>query len=145
MHEAEVNSDYIRLQTPRPRLSRCLLPVFSSLPPWCPIPTAAAANYFGVHPKTLLRWHRLGIGPAPEPQDRFTCNQLFWMPAKLRAWWEANFRPPGRSVEEIIWEWMQDNPPWTYENWPFPRRPSASIRRRRARARMVSAQAVACR
>ena len=102
------------------------LPSFGALPPWCPIPTPAAARYLGVHPKTLLRWHRRGIGPQPEPRGRYTGNVIYWMPAKLRSWWESRFAPPGRTVDEIVFEWGARRPPGLTLIGRFPPGPAAA-------------------
>jgi hypothetical protein len=117
----------------RPRPTYREFPDFGTLPPWCPIPTPAAARFLGVHPKTLLRWRRHGVGPEPEPKGKYTKNCVYWLPSKLRAWHEHHFAPPGRSSDEIVWAWMKETPRWCYDNWPFPARANASaavLRRR---------------
>jgi hypothetical protein len=118
---------------PRPRLAKYTPPDFGTFPPWIPIPTTAAANYFNVHPKTLLRWHRLGGGPEPEPRGRYTHNRLYWRPAVLRAWWEANFTSSPRTPDEVVFEWLEGMPPWARGNWPGPPRPSRRVLRRRTK------------
>jgi hypothetical protein len=106
------------------------------VPPWCSVPTTAAAGYFGVHVKTWLRWQRRGLGPDPEPKGKYTGNQLYWTPASLRAWWEQHYDPPGRTIDEIVFDWLQANPPYARLPWPSPARPSSAVlRRRRRRAR----------
>jgi hypothetical protein len=68
----------------------------------------------GVHIKTLLKAHRLGVGPQPEPKDRYThnqlFNQLFWKPAALLVWWQRQAGLPEHSAQEILDEWLATRP-----------------------------------
>ena len=74
------------------------------------MPTVVAAEIVGVHVKTLLKWSRLGLGPQPEPRDRYTHNALFWKPAALIAWWERQIGLPERSEQQICDEWLSTRP-----------------------------------
>ena len=93
------------------RLKSLSAPDCSDRPPWVPISTAEAAKLLGVHVKTLLKWSRLGVGPKPEPRDRYTCNALYWKPASLAAWWERLAGLPERSEQQICDEWLSTRPP----------------------------------
>jgi hypothetical protein len=112
---------------------------FGTHAPWVSVPTFAAANFLKVHEKTLLKWHHLGVGPEPEPRDKYTQNQLYWVPAKLLAWWEAQTSDRPRTEDQIIAEWKIKVFWWEDYEWPMPPKPKGRhLRRRRRIARSNS-------
>lgn len=46
-----------------------------------------AAEFCGIHPKSLSRWARRGVGPAPV---RFGRKYIRWEPDVVRAWAAAH-------------------------------------------------------
>ncbi len=84
-------------------------PSFGVHPPWVPVATFAAANFLNVHPKTLLAWTREGIGPKSIPKDKFTHNQLYWLPGELLSWWEETALGEGRGYQEVCHDWAMAN------------------------------------
>jgi hypothetical protein len=86
-------------------------PSLYGFPPWIPVQTFAAANFLRVHEKTLLRWHRHGLGPQPIEKERYLDNQLYWLPGKLLAWWESQTMAQPRSYQEICTQWCDENKP----------------------------------
>jgi hypothetical protein len=110
----------------------------SGVAPWVPIQTFAAANYLKVHQKTLLEWHKQSIGPEPEPREAYLGNQLYWMPSRLRAWWEELVLDRPRTEDQIIADWKVDCFWWEDFEWPMPQKPKGRhLRRRRRIARQV--------
>lgn len=83
-------------------------PSFGLHPPWIPIPTYAASNFLGVHPKTLLKWSREGTGPKHSDRDKYTYNQLYWQPGELLEWWELNALGKTRGFQKICEEWCEE-------------------------------------
>ena len=79
------------------------------LPARQPIPTFAAANFLGIHEKTLLKWNRWGLCPSPVPRDKYLGAELYWIPAELIAWWEKMALDTPRSVKEICDQWFEEN------------------------------------
>lgn len=126
----------LRRRTPRP---------LGPLPPWVPIRTHAAAEFLGVHQKTLLAWYRAGVGPQPRPKEQSTHNQLWWVPGRLLEWWERMVTGgQGRTYEQICADWCSANVVLNTMNmsWDMPPVVCSRHARRRRRVQRKRNQAV---
>lgn len=93
---------------PRPHLN---IPTWSgTYLPWVPVTTIEAAAFLKVHPKTLLKWKRSGIGPAALPYEEYIGKGFLWLPGKLLEWWEARHAPSPRLYQQICSEWTPESP-----------------------------------
>lgn len=90
------------------RLAARPLPKLGAIHPGAMLTTSAAAKFLGVHPETLLRWHRKGRGPHPIDRTEHMGPGFCWNLGRLIEFWEANnptlARP--RSLANIWEDWV---------------------------------------
>lgn len=117
----------------RPNFNRLSPASFGAHPPWIPVPTFAAANFLGVSPRTLLLWHKEGIGPEPVEADVYVGRTRYWQPAKLLEWYELQTHGRSKGFQAICQEWVDRHPMIACSNVrPIaPERPSRRLKRRR--------------